>query len=373
MREGMQPVAWSKNENLMYGSEWVRAGSEIKFTKTLHFASCLNDDADGYYTLSFTYEYTEAHDVVYFAYSYPYSYTRLRGLIYRISSYKQMVKVEELTRTLGGNVCYYLIVTDDVEKSYHEKRAIILTGRVHPGETSSSYCIEGLLEFLVSTEKEAVLLRKFFVFYIIPMLNPDGVRHGNYRCSLLGVDLNRRWAKPSRSFHPTVYYAQKLVVLIAEDLEIAVYCDFHGHSNKKNIFMYGCHSLSKEESAVKDNLVSMIIPTLLSLMTPSFSLSDTHYKIEKSKETTARIALYREMKITNSYTLEASLLGDTHSIKQFAIGDYKNIGKLFSIALLGITRKYIAKSIEMVNSVNIRRNLRAKSSLGQSNLQSVLK
>ena len=30
------------------------------------------------------------------------------------------------------------------------------------------------------------------------MVNPDGVIHGNYRCSLAGCDLNRRWKKPKR-------------------------------------------------------------------------------------------------------------------------------------------------------------------------------
>jgi len=29
------------------------------------------------------------------------------------------------------------------------------------------------------------------------MLNPDGVVCGNYRCSLSGKDLNRRWSLPS--------------------------------------------------------------------------------------------------------------------------------------------------------------------------------
>ena len=43
------------------------------------------------------------------------------------------------------------------------------------------------------------------------MLNPDGVIYGNYRCSLLGCDLNRRWDNPNRLLHPTVYYAKKLV------------------------------------------------------------------------------------------------------------------------------------------------------------------
>lgn len=36
-------------------------------------------------------------------------------------------------------------------------------------------------------------MRKNFVFFIVPMLNPDGVAKGNYRCSLLGCDLNRNW------------------------------------------------------------------------------------------------------------------------------------------------------------------------------------
>jgi hypothetical protein len=29
------------------------------------------------------------------------------------------------------------------------------------------------------------------------MLNPDGVIHGNYRCSLAGIDLNRVWDNPA--------------------------------------------------------------------------------------------------------------------------------------------------------------------------------
>jgi murein tripeptide amidase MpaA len=30
------------------------------------------------------------------------------------------------------------------------------------------------------------------------MLNPDGVVHGNYRCNLNGIDLNRIWSNPHR-------------------------------------------------------------------------------------------------------------------------------------------------------------------------------
>ena len=67
-----------------------------------------------------------------------------------------------------------------------------MTARVHPGETNSSFMMKGAIDFLLSDTREAKLLRKKFIFRIIPMLNPDGVIYGNYRCSLLGVDLNRR-------------------------------------------------------------------------------------------------------------------------------------------------------------------------------------
>ncbi len=43
----------------------------------------------------------------------------------------------------------------------------------------------------MSKEPDAVALRDKYVFKIVPMLNPDGVITGNYRCSLGGYDLNR--------------------------------------------------------------------------------------------------------------------------------------------------------------------------------------
>lgn len=55
------------------------------------------------------------------------------------------------------------------------------------------------MDFLTSLDDpEAILLRENFVFKLIQMLNPDGVINGNYRCSLAGCDLNRRWDKPSK-------------------------------------------------------------------------------------------------------------------------------------------------------------------------------
>lgn len=55
------------------------------------------------------------------------------------------------------------------------------------------------MEFLIEPDNsEAAILRDNLIFKIIPMLNPDGVINGNYRCSIAGCDLNRKWQCPSK-------------------------------------------------------------------------------------------------------------------------------------------------------------------------------
>lgn len=92
--------------------------------------------------------------------------------------------------------------------------------------------------------QDAKILRDNFVFKIVPMLNPDGVINGNYRCSLAGVDLNRIWTEPNKKLHPTIYHTKMMIRRLVEDREVTMFCDFHGHSRKKNIFMYGCERKS---------------------------------------------------------------------------------------------------------------------------------
>lgn len=84
------------------------------------------------------------------------------------------------------------LITISREQSKLKKRpVIIITSRVHSGETPASLVFKGILEFLLSDKKEAKLLRLYYTFILIPFLNPDGVVSGNYRNSAAGVDLNR--------------------------------------------------------------------------------------------------------------------------------------------------------------------------------------
>jgi len=93
--------------------------------------------------------------------------------------------------------------------------------------------MRGVLKFITDPHnKEAKMLRENFIFKIIPMLNPDGVINGNYRCSLAGCDLNRRWKNPSKIIHPEIYNTKKMIKILHAERGVLLFCDLHGHSRK---------------------------------------------------------------------------------------------------------------------------------------------
>lgn len=168
--------------------------------------------------------------------------------------------------------------------------------------------MKGLTDFLLSDSIEAKSLRKHFVFRIVPMLNPDGVVCGNYRCSLLGYDLNRRWKSADRLLQPTVYYAKRMIRAMHEEREIAFFCDLHAHSMQRDIFMYGCSYGFNDPACIHKNAGIQAIPLVMSQLNSSFSYQFSRFQMEKYKESTARVVVFKEFNVTSSYTCEASFL-----------------------------------------------------------------
>jgi len=107
-----------------------------------------------------------------------------------------------------------ITITALPNKKYPHKKwkCIIVSARVHPGESVASFVFNGFLKFILSSE--AKQLRRMFIFKLIPVLNPDGVVHGNYWSSTAGVDLNWQWINPDPLLHPTVYYLKTMMTNI---------------------------------------------------------------------------------------------------------------------------------------------------------------
>mmetsp|Transcript_30804 Transcript_30804/g.30341 ORF Transcript_30804/g.30341 Transcript_30804/m.30341 type:complete len:93 (-) Transcript_30804:478-756(-) len=81
---------------------------------------------------------------------------------------------------------------------------------------------------------------------------------------------------------------------------IFFFVDVHGHSRKKNLFMYGCHNKTSDKNAEK------LFPLVFSKTHSSFSIDDCNFNIQKDKESTGRVVIRREYDVVNSFTLESS-------------------------------------------------------------------
>jgi len=241
----MKILCFSNKVKETEGVGWHRVGEKIAYIPN-QYKRDNNRFFRTYYSLTFTHTFAYEDDQQFFAHCFPYTYSDLQedlNRIDKIEGAQNFFHKGTLTRTLAGNRCEYLTITskdkDPKSAKAMAKKGIFISARVHPGESNASWMMKGVIEFLVGNSPEARALREHFVFKIVPILNPDGVINGNYRCSLSGQDLNRRWKTPNKILHPVNFCVKKLIRQFAKERELVLYCDLHGHSRRKNIFMYG--------------------------------------------------------------------------------------------------------------------------------------
>uniref|UniRef100_A0A7E4VZK9 Peptidase_M14 domain-containing protein n=1 Tax=Panagrellus redivivus TaxID=6233 RepID=A0A7E4VZK9_PANRE len=243
---------------------------------------------------------------VYFAYCIPYSYSKLQDFLLSIERKNfSYFKRTPLTNTVQRRRVELLTITN-FNNLRDQQRIVFITARVHPGETPSSFVMHGFIDFLVSNDPRAEALRDTYVFKIVPMLNPDGVYLGNYRCSLMGFDLNRQWQDPSSWGTPTIFATKNLLVQYNNNphIEIVMHIDLHAHSNRTNFFLYGNLPSSKDSKQCEQQL---IIPYILAEITDDYSLLATQFNTDAEKAGTSRRAMGALLDVnTHCYTLEVS-------------------------------------------------------------------
>lgn len=296
-------------------------------------------------TLTFSYEIKqdEIDCPIYFSYCYPYTYSSLQNYLYNLnlsSSCSKYIRFNNIGQTLCNNnlnIIYITCFNEDIG-FIHKRPVIVFTARVHPGESNSSYVIEGVINALISNEFDE--LRKKYMFKIIPMLNPDGVINGNYRSCLIGKDLNRMWQDPRANTTPTILTTKDLIISSKPDL----YCDFHGHSSCSNATLYGCSPKKSKKSSSNPNLKSKkqyhnleerIFMKIFEETSKFYDKSNSRFTISKMKAKTARAVVYTELNVIYSYCLETSTMSTFKNdvYEPFTIDKYYQVGKDFVICL----------------------------------------
>lgn len=70
---------------------------------------------------------------------------------------------------------------------------VFIIGRQHPPEVTGSIALMSFVDTLSGRSRLAKRFRKSFQTVVVPLMNPDGVAHGQWRSNLGGVDINRDW------------------------------------------------------------------------------------------------------------------------------------------------------------------------------------
>ena len=318
-----------------------------------------NDNEINYFntlTFSFNFSKIETEDkYILFSYCYPYTYSNLTNFLISLSLNNNILRFEEIGKTILGNPIQMLLITNfrDSFENLAKKKCILLTGRVHPGESNSSFVIQSVIEFLLSNDNIAFKLRNLFIFKIIPMLNSDGVILGNFRYNSKGIDLNRKWNEENIEICPTIYYVHQIIQKTLISREIYFYCDFHGHSVKKNFFLYSC----KEKRENNNNYIKyheLVFNHIFNRENIYFDIKSCYNKIHPSKMGTARAVMKLKYGIDLSYCLECSLGSiklQKNLIYPFTIELYKKIGKDFCISLSKLINNKIY--IAVLNNIRV--------------------
>ncbi len=104
-----------------------------------------------------------------------------------------------------------VLVIDTPDGCNDDKQDVMIIARNHAYESAGSFCIEGMVDDLLTNSPTPQALLKKYRFHFLPMTNPDGVYNGLSRVTAPnGADLNRSSEQPDAAWQALKNYIDKV-------------------------------------------------------------------------------------------------------------------------------------------------------------------
>jgi len=219
-------------------------------------------------------------------------------------------------RTCPAANLYGFMITDSA--AVGPKNKGLLVSGVHPGETPGSHGLNAAVEFLLSDDPLAVILRTYWEWYIYPNVNPQGRYGGLYRNSPdvgVNVDWNRIWGGGTSD----VVDDWRTVIDADTEGEINFYCDFHCYN-----FDYGGGS-DFLDTALQWQPTGLKNAEFASLYVANY---DSAFNwISWGGGITGTTAQWVEANLDNAGSLKVSMTSESQSRAAATLADYQLFGE----------------------------------------------
>ncbi len=210
-------------------------------------------------------------DTVYICHFIPYTYSHLSE---KIDQWKKssFVKDEEIGKSHLNVPIHMLTITDGTIPDDNKKR-IWIHGRAHPSEQPGSWHLESMIDQLTSGSIYAKSLLKQAVFYIVPIINPDGVIEGCSRSTSTGVNVEINWNREDSLTTPEVKVLKQRLTILTSNKPLDMFLNMH--SQIANSVTYWVHTPESTSELTFKNL--MLLCNLTINDNPYFTSRDLSF------------------------------------------------------------------------------------------------
>jgi|JI6StandDraft_1071083.scaffolds.fasta_scaffold38708_3 murein tripeptide amidase MpaA len=179
----------------------MQQGENVRYKKVER------EDGTRAWYLTFDFTFLHDNDEVFFAACPPYSYSFLLKEVEDIvqgSRRKCRMDVDRTNKSICGLDIPILTITHNNFDESQPCNYIVVIARSHPGESASSWVINGMLKHFASADPSLDDYPRNLVIKLVPMVNVDGVFLGNYRTGVMGKDFNRKFASARSNLFPEI-------------------------------------------------------------------------------------------------------------------------------------------------------------------------